>query len=235
MIHPRFTTIGGLLYSTGMGPPKKTQQTVHAVGYIRVSTAEQAEHGVGLDAQRQQIEAECERRGWTLIAIHEDAGASGKALKGRPGLSAALQSIEAGDADTLVVAKLDRLSRSLIDFATLLQSAHDQGWNLVALDLGIDLGTPAGEFLASVMASAAQWERRIIGARTKDALAIKRAQGVRLGRPVSIDPLIAERIRAEHAAGESLTAIAQKLNKERVPTARGGAKWYPSTVRAVAR
>ena len=216
-----------------MGRPKKTLQTVHAVGYIRVSTTEQAENGVGLDAQRAQIEAECERRGWTLVAIHEDRGESGKALRGRPGLAAALTMIEDGDADTLVVAKLDRLSRSLIDFATLLQSAHDQGWNLVALDLGIDLGTPAGEFLASVMASAAQWERRIIGARTKDALAIKRAQGVRLGRPVSIDPDIAERIRVERAAGESLTAIAQRLNDEGVPTARGGARWYPSTVRAI--
>jgi DNA invertase Pin-like site-specific DNA recombinase len=216
-----------------MGRPKKTLQTVHAVGYIRVSTAEQAENGVGLDAQRARIEAECERRGWTLVAIHEDRGASGKALKGRPGLAAALAMIEDGAADTLVVAKLDRLSRSLIDFATLLQSAHDQGWNLVALDLGIDLGTPAGEFLASVMASAAQWERRIIGARTKDALAIKKAQGVRLGRPISIDPLVAERIRTEHAAGLTLTAIAEGLNREGVPTARGGAKWYPSTVRAV--
>lgn len=64
---------------------------------------------------------------------------------------------------------------------SLMGRAQSEGWNLVALDLGIDLSTPGGEFLASVMASAAQWERRIIGQRTKEALAVKRAQGVRLG------------------------------------------------------
>lgn len=205
-----------------------------AVGYVRVSTAEQAQFGAGLDAQREHIEAECARRGWTLVAIYEDAGISGKALKGRPGLTAALDAIEKGEAGTLIVSKLDRLSRSLIDFATLLQAAHKSGWNLVALDLGIDLLTPAGEFLANVMASAAQWERRIIGARTKDALAVKKAQGVRLGRPRTLDPAVAERIRNEHAAGASLAAIARALNDESVPTAQGGTKWWPSTVRAIA-
>ncbi len=209
------------------------QKTTNVVGYLRVSTIEQAQFGVSLNAQREQVEAECARRGWTLVAIHEDAGISGKKLKGRPGLAAALEDIESGRAGTLLVAKLDRLSRSLIDFATLLQAAHKEGWNLVALDLGIDLGTPAGEFLASVMASAAQWERRIIGARTKDALAVKKAQGVVLGRPTTIDPLVVERISRERLAGGTLAAIASKLNAEGIPTAQGGGMWWPSTIRAI--
>src|SRR6185437_7338010 len=98
----------------------------------------------------------------------------------RPHLQAALAACRAGEATGLVVAKLDRLSRSLIDFARLLEEAKKHGFNVVALDLGVDLSTPSGEFLANVMASAAQWERRIIGERTKSALAVKRAQGMRL-------------------------------------------------------
>jgi len=85
-----------------------------------------------------------------------------------------------------MVSKLDRLSRSLLDFAGLMHRAQVGGWNVVALDLGIDLATPAGEFMASVMASAAQWERRIIGQRTRDALAVRKAEGHRLGRPSSL-------------------------------------------------
>jgi DNA invertase Pin-like site-specific DNA recombinase len=77
--------------------------------------------------------------------------------------------------------------------------------------------------------------RRIIGQRTRDALAIKRDQGVRLGRPATLDPEVVDRILTEHGAGASLSAIARALNAELVPTAHGGARWYPSTVRAVTR
>ena len=204
-----------------------------ALGYVRVSTEEQATSGAGLDAQRTAIAAEVARRGWNLVEVHSDAGVSGKSLAGRPALAAALAALESGGAGTLVVAKLDRLSRSLLDFAGLMQRAQRNGWNLVALDLGIDLSTPAGEFMASVMASAAQWERRIIGQRTKDALQAKRAAGVRLGRPRVIDDAVAARIEHERAAGRSLAAIAEKLTLDGMPTAHGGARWHASTVRAV--
>ena len=141
------------------------------VGYVRVSTEEQGQSGAGLAAQRRAIKAECERRGWQLVRIEEDV-LSGRTLN-RPGLNSALEACRSGEVSGIVVAKLDRLSRSLVDFAGLLAEAQSKGFNVVALDLGVDLSTPAGEFLASVMASAAQWERRIIGQRTKDALAIR--------------------------------------------------------------
>jgi DNA invertase Pin-like site-specific DNA recombinase len=153
----------------------------------------------------------------------------------RPGLTSALAAVDSGVASALVVAKLDRLSRSLSDFASLMARAQARHWNLVALDLGIDLATAAGEFMANVMASAAQWERRIIGQRTRDALAVKRAQGVRLGRPQVVSSELAARIRAAHEAGAGWSALARQLNAEGVPTAHGGTKWYPSTVRAVVR
>lgn len=133
----------------------------------------------------------------------------------------------------IVVAKLDRLSRSLVDFAGLLAEAQSKGFNLVALDLGVDLSTPAGEFLASVMASAAQWERRIIGQRTKDALAIRRQQGVKLGRPPLPRDALGRRIAAMRTRRLTLQAIADILNAEGVPTLRGGTEWRPSSVRVV--
>jgi len=216
----------------GMARPRKLVADPSAVvGYIRVSTDEQADSGLGLAAQRAAIEAECARRGWILIAVHEDA-LSGKTLN-RPGMAAALADVEGGRASTIVVAKLDRLSRSLVDFASLMTRAQADRWNLVALDLGIDLTTAAGEFMANVMASAAQWERRIIGQRTREALAVKRAQGVRLGRPVLLAPEVAARIVAAHEGGAGWSAIARDLNADAVPTAHGGARWHASTVRAI--
>lgn len=201
------------------------------MGYIRVSTDEQADSGLGLAAQRAAITAEAERRSWHLMAIHEDA-LSGKSLD-RPGLAAALMAVESGEAAGIVVAKLDRLSRSLADFANLMARAQAAGWNVVALDLGVDLSTAAGEFMANVMASAAQWERRIIGQRTKDALAVKRAQGVRLGRPNVLPAEVVSRIVDAYRAGVGWSAIARALNDDGVPTAHGGRCWYPSTVRSV--
>jgi DNA invertase Pin-like site-specific DNA recombinase len=206
---------------------------MRAVGYMRVSTAEQAGSGAGLEAQRAAIEREAAHRGWELVEVCTDAAASGRSITGRPALDRALRAVEGGDADVLIVAKLDRLSRSLLDFAALMARAQQRGWNLVALDLGIDLSTPAGEFLANVMASAAQWERRIIGQRTREALAVRKAQGVRLGRPVGLGADVTDRIRKLREQGLTLAAIAGLLNAGEVPTAQGGARWHASTVRAV--
>jgi DNA invertase Pin-like site-specific DNA recombinase len=206
-----------------------------AVGYLRVSTDEQADSGAGLSAQRTTIEAEADRRDWTLIAVEVDAGASGKSLAGRPNLAAALDAVSSGRADVLVVAKLDRLSRSLLDFAALMARSQQEGWSLVALDLGVDTSTPAGEFMAAVMASAAQWERRIIGQRTRDALAAKRAQGVRLGRPSTIPADVSNEIKQHRAAGMTIRAIADRLTADGVPTTAGGKRWSASTVQRVLR
>ena len=99
----------------------------------------------------------------------EDRGCSAKDLR-RPGIREALRLLAAGDADALVVAKLDRLSRSLLDFSGLVEQSRRERWQLVALDLGVDTSTPSGEMLANVLASFAQFERRLIGQRTAEAL-----------------------------------------------------------------
>jgi DNA invertase Pin-like site-specific DNA recombinase len=132
--------------------------------------------------------------------MYAGRGVSGRSMEGRTGLAAALEDVESGAADALVVAKLDRLSRSLLDFAALMERSRRDGWSLVALDLGVDTSTPSGEMMANVLAAFAQFERRLIGQRTKDALAVKRAQGVRLGRR----PGRLERIVGERAEGRTL-------------------------------
>ena len=109
--------------------------------------------------------------------------------------------------------------------------AQAKGWNLVALDLGIDLSTPAGEFLASVMASAAQWERRIIGIRTKEAMAAKKAAGVRLGRPRLVSDAVCQRIQQLRDQDLSWQKVSDLLNEEQVPTGQGRGRWYSASAR----
>ncbi len=104
------------------------------IGYVRVSTEEQGSSGAGLDAQRAAIRAECERRGWALVRVEEDV-LSARTMN-RPGLRSALESCRSGEVDGVVVAKLDRLSRSIVDFGNLLEEARRRGFNVVALDLG---------------------------------------------------------------------------------------------------
>lgn len=203
------------------------------IGYTRVSTGEQAESGAGLEAQRAALEAACESRGFELVRVIEDAGASGKTLS-RPGLDEALQLIAAGEADGIMVSKLDRLSRSVIDFGNLLAVAEKGGWNIVALDFGVDLSTPSGKLVANVLMAVAQWEREAIGQRTKDALAVKREQGVKLGRPRVIDEALRARITESRSRGVTLAGIASELASEGVPTAHGGT-WRASTIAGVLR
>jgi len=202
------------------------------LGYARCSTLEQADAGNGLAAQQAAIAGECARRGWRLLEIARDEGHSGKSLD-RPALHDALQRIAAGEASGLVVAKLDRISRSVVDFGRLLEWFDSADATLVAMDLGMDTSTSSGRLVANVMASVAEWERAVIGERTRDALAARKAQGLPVSRP-SVDGLLAERIAALRAAGATYQAIADALNTEQVPTLRGAAAWRVSSVQAAA-
>jgi DNA invertase Pin-like site-specific DNA recombinase len=137
---------------------------------VRVSTDEQSTSGAGLQAQRRAILAECKRRGWELVETFEDAGYSAKDMK-HPASQEALHMLEAADASALVVAKLDRLSRSLLDSTGLMAKATKQHWALIALDVAVDTATPTGEAMANMVATFAQLERRLISQRTREALA----------------------------------------------------------------
>lgn len=207
---------------------------MNIIGYIRVSTDEQADSGAGLQAQRTTIEQETQQRGWTLTDILEDPGYSAKNMR-RPAIQQALEMLHRGEASGLMVAKLDRLSRSLQDFTTIIETARHQKWSLVCLDINVDTSTPAGEAMASILAVFSQYERRLIGQRTREGLAAKRQAGVILGRPQKISFELRSRMRVELSTGASLAAVARGLNREGVPTAQGGVRWWPSTVRAAVR
>jgi DNA invertase Pin-like site-specific DNA recombinase len=213
-----------LLVDIDPGESATIQQTVYA---IEVG-GEGSDSGAGLEAQRRAIAAACERCGWQPLV--EDAGRSAQEVN-RPGVEGAVRVLERADERALVAAKQGRLSQALLDLASLLATAQQQGWALVALDCALEPTTPAGEETAYVLATFAPLERGLISQRTKEALARKRSQGARLGRPATMPKYVIDRIKRERAAGKSLAAIANGLNADRIPTAQGGQRWYPTTIR----
>jgi DNA invertase Pin-like site-specific DNA recombinase len=219
------------------------QSKPKAIGYVRVSTQGQAVDGVSLEAQRAKIEQYCALYDYELVGIVEDAGASAKTLD-REGLREVLQQMEAGQATALVVAKLDRLTRSVADLATLIEKYFAGRFDLVSVSEQVNTGTAAGRLVLNVLMSVAQWEREAIGERTKTALQHKKAQGQRVGSipygyrlnsdGVSLDRDEAEQevicaVREFEAAGLSLRVIAGRL-KERGYTARNGGAFHPQTI-----
>ena len=205
-----------------------------AVGYIRVSTAEQAAGGLGLDAQEMAIREECRRRGWQLVEVFTDAGLSATS-RSRPALDAALDGLAASPplAGALVVAKLDRLARSIPDYARLVEQARAHGWSLIALD-SPEASTPQGEAMQAMTAVFAQLEKRLVSQRTREALAAARARGVTLGRPVEVEDQVVELIVGLHRRRRwTARAIGRHLTAEGIPAPRGGTTWHPATVAGI--
>lgn len=201
---------------------------MHVIGYRRVSTDEQAENGHGLDAQRTAIAEHVERKGWT-VEWRQDEGLSGKQIN--PGLREALDLLRTRQADALVVTKVDRLARSVVAAADIMQAAQQQGWSLIVLDLGMDLSTPSGKAMAQMLAVFAELEREMISTRTKEGLAAARAKGQRLGRPSAIPTDVRRRIVLAREAGGSFPAIAATLTADGVLSPTGRATWSESVVR----
>lgn len=201
-------------------------------GYVRVSTREQGDSGLGLDAQGEAIRTEANRRGWEIVDIRQDVS-SGKSMRKRDELGRTLRDLRDGNADGLIVAKLDRLSRSVLDFAAVMESASAEGWSVVVIDLGVDTTTTHGELIANIMIALAQWERRIIGDRTRSALEAVKARGTKVGRKSGVSDDTLRLIRALRASGLSWQRIADTLTEQRVPTSQGG-QWHASTVRRLA-
>lgn len=203
------------------------------IGYARVSTEEQAASGYGMKAQERAIAETIDRRDFELVATIRDEGLSGTSLD-RPGLYEALERIAAGEAEGLVVAKLDRVSRSVVDFGLLLDWFDRAGAVFVALDLNVDTSTPGGRLVANVLASVAEWERDTIAQRTSAGLAAARAEGRRIGPgSVSDRPELVARIQGHRDEGLSFRQIAERLNADAVPTIRGGAEWRASSIQTV--
>lgn len=204
-----------------------TIKTLRVIGYVRVSTNRQE---VGPEVQAKALTDWADMLGtWDLDIRREDA-ASAKSMDGRPVLAQALADLKAGRADMLAVSKLDRLSRSVKDFATILDDADKQGWHVACLDLGVDTSTTMGRGMAHMTAVFAEMERRRIGERTKEAMArIKAETGKHMGRPsgISVDAVL--RATELYALDLSLKDVADQLNEEGIPTPTGG-RWWPDRV-----
>ena len=145
----------------------------------------------------------------------------------------ALDACRSGEVSGIVVAKLDRLSRSLVDFAALLVEAQAKRFNIVALDLGVDLSTPAGEFLASVMASAAQWERRIIGQLDQGGASCTQRAGSKARSPRSPEGRARQTHCSDADAGHDASGDCRQAQLGRRSDTPGGQAWRPSSVRVV--
>lgn len=206
---------------------------LRVIGYIRVSTEEQGASGYGLEAQENAIRSAADRNRWNLIAVIRDEGASGKDLD-RPGLREMIAI--ASDADAIAVAKLDRLTRSLVGLADLIDWGKRNKLALIALDLGLDTSTETGRLVARIMASVGEWEREVIGTRTRAAASVRREQGKVMGRRGVRDtaPELAARIREARENGSTWQAIADSLNTDGIPTVRGGVQWRVSSVQSAA-
>jgi site-specific DNA recombinase len=222
---------------------------MRVIGYIRVSTDEQATGGQSLGAQRAKLHDYARLYDLELVAVIEDAGVSAKSLN-RPGLQKALAMLRAGKADGLVIAKLDRLTRSVADWQILIDEYFGEraGNQLFSVADSIDTRTAAGRLVLNVLLSVAQWERETISERTRDALQHKIRKGERCGKVrfgydvaddgVALVPNEAEQttialIRQLRSDGQTLRQIAAELGARAVPTKERSSEWSHSTVHRI--
>ena len=204
---------------------------IRTAGYIRVSLEKQADNGISLEAQKARIEAYAELYGLDVIAVDVDAGESAKPLD-REGLQRALGRLETGEAEALLIVKLDRLTRSVRDLGLLLEQYFSNGtaYTLMSVNENLDTRTASGRLVLNVLASVSQWERETIGERTSEALKHKASigeytggivpygyvlsrDGVRLTPNPDEQKVIKRAIRLRKR-GYSLRAIAEALVKD---------------------
>jgi DNA invertase Pin-like site-specific DNA recombinase len=203
-----------------------------AIAYVRVSTADQAEHGASLDAQETALRDEATRRGWDIEIVREE-GKSAKSMTNRPKLIETIKRLNRGDAQVLLALRLDRISRSVSDFSQLMAQSQKRGWEIVVSGSAIDTTSAGGKFSAHVMSAAAEFERDLISTRTREGMAQRKSEGVVFGRSVAAEFLpVYERVIALHKDGKSFSQIAAQMTADGVATARGGA-WAPMTVRRI--
>lgn len=206
-----------------------------AIGYVRVSTEKQADHGVSLSAQAEKIKAMAVVQGVELVDVIEDAGASAGTLD-RAGMKKLLALVDSGKVQTVIIAKLDRLTRSVKDLALILERFNKKGVSLVSVADSLDTGSASGRLVLNIMVSVSQWEREAIGERTRDALAHKKANGQRVGNipfgftlgaegsliPNKAEQAVISKVADLRKSGFTLRQIADELNAQGFKTRKGG-------------
>jgi len=212
-----------------------------AIGYIRVSTEQQANEGVSLEAQKTKIAAWCITNGYDLVQVYTDAGISGKSMDKRPGLQDALKSLSKDMA--LVTYSLSRLARSTKDAISIGETVAKKKADMVSLSERIDTTTAAGKMMFQMLAVLAEFERNLVAERTTNALQHKKATGQKYcnqtpygfqaieGRLVEVkkEAKVVAEIQAARSSGNTLQSIADKLNGRGIPT-KTGKQWAPATI-----
>jgi DNA invertase Pin-like site-specific DNA recombinase len=215
-----------------------------AIGYLRVSTTEQVE-GYGLAVQEEAVRAYCRQHGFRLVGMERDEGVSGaNGLDSRQGLARALAALEGGDADVLVVKRLDRLARDLLVQETVLERLTQHGKEVRSVDeADITSNDPTRVLVRQVLGAIAQYEKGVIRGRMLAGKAAKRSTGGYTGgaprfgrraenRELATDPeelATIERATALRRDGRSLREIGQILEAEGRTTKRGK-RWHPATL-----
>ena len=212
-----------------------------AIGYIRVSTEQQANEGVSLEAQKAKIAAWCVTNGYELVNVFVDAGISGKSMDKRPGLQDAMKSLKKGMA--LVSYSLSRLARSTKDALSIGETVAKRKADMVSLSEQIDTTTAADKMMFQMLAVLAEFERNLVAERTTNALQHKKATNQKYtnitpygfeaieGRLVQVqaEAAIVAEIQAARANGNTLQSIADTLNGRGIPT-KTGKTWQPATI-----
>jgi site-specific DNA recombinase len=219
---------------------------MRAVGYARVSTDKQAEIGISLEAQAAKVRAVAVVHSAELVEVIVENGESGKTLN-RPGMTRLLALVDDRSVDAVIVAKLDRFTRSVKDLCELLELFERRQVALISVAESLDTGSAAGRLVLTIMAAVSQWEREAIAERTRDAVRHKQSQRERVGNiafgyrlctdGVHVEPepgeqAAIEAIRDLRGRGETLRGVAAELNRLGCRTRRGS-YWRHEYVRRV--
>jgi site-specific DNA recombinase len=219
-----------------------------AVGYVRVSTDDQVKEGVSLDNQKSKIQAYCQLKDLELREVIEDAGISAKNLR-RPGVQKVLRLARRKQIDAVVVYKLDRIFRSTVDALETTKAFDKWGVSFHSIEETLDTRSAMGRFFFTLTAALAEMERRLVGERTKAALAHKRSRSEKTGGDIPFGYDLAQGllvkndeeqrviriIRRLHGQGLSLRRICSELEREGHKTKRGNAAWHPETIAHIIR
>jgi site-specific DNA recombinase len=207
-----------------------------AIGYVRVSTDKQVDFGVSLEVQRRKVQAMALVQGADLVEIIEDAE-SAKSLD-RPGMERLLTMVDRGEVNAVIIAKLDRITRSVKDLAELLERFNRRGVALISVADSLDTSTAAGRLVLNIMVSVSQWEREAIAERTQAAMSHLKATGARVGNiafgfqlaadkqhlePNAAEQDVVAKVKELRDGGYTLREIAGELNCQGYTTRRGSA------------
>lgn len=230
---------------------------MRVVGYVRVSTEEQAQDGVSLEAQRSKVAQYAHLYELDLVEVVSDAGFSAKSFD-RPGIRKVLDMLESGAVGGVVIAKLDRLTRNLGDWSYLIENffMEKKGKSLFSVNDSVNTTTANGRLMLNIIMTIAQWEREIIAERTRDSLQHKIRNGERCGKvlygydvdpdsplngrgnPGRLIPNAAEQetialMKSLRGEGRTLRAIAATLRELGIHTKEGKELWTPATINKI--